>query len=125
MGTLHREFRKGVILLSATQPLPTVPRYGTGWCRSGEGRSFFLGGGAHKTLPEEQVVSTDTGQTRYTATMFRMSSWLITVVAKYARDSSSRVDVGHLHTPAKPSLEAPQSNQTKKLTRTNILKHLW
>ena len=56
-------------------------------------------------------MSTDTGQTPHTAPMFRMSSRLVTVVAKHARDRPRRVDVRHL---AKPRLKAPQSNQTKQ-----------
>ena len=67
--------------------------------------------GAHQTFSEERVVSIDTGQTPHTAPMFRMSSRLVTVVAKHARDRPRRVDVRHL---AKPWLKAPQSNQTKQ-----------
>ena len=64
-------------------------------------------------------VSTDTGQTPHTAPMFRMSSRLVTVVAKHARDRPRRVDVGHL---PNRCLRRRKAIRRSKLISTNILK---
>ena len=51
LGTLQRDFRRGVILLSANQPLPTVLGYGMGGCRSGGER---VGAGHTRPFPRSE-----------------------------------------------------------------------